>query len=244
MPATNDEIGESRLVSNAILFRLTAFISLLAATTALLIFAGKIYGDQLALAGHTTERHTIHIAIGPDVLAIPANMIRFENQRRDGVARNINLYLSWPAMDGYTAEHATRFSDPGGSRDLIFLEFTQSVMSRDMSGRLDPIYRKLIEGKPMPGPSGLEMHHFNPRSGFGAEMLVTGKTRKGQDYVARCIFPTVPSDATSADCQRDIHVGRDLTLLYRFSSRNLTDWEAIDDAIHGFAAAHIHNGTQ
>src|SRR2546430_869629 len=75
-----------------------------------------------------------------------------------------NVYLSWPELYGYTEQADSRFSDPAGSQDLIFIEFSQSVMSRDMSGRLEPIYNKLFRGEPEKGPAGLILHHLDSRS--------------------------------------------------------------------------------
>jgi hypothetical protein len=207
------------LFSNAFLLKVTAFIGLLAVSTAGLTIAGKMYGDRLALDGHTLAKDVFHVAIGQDQLSLPANMIRFENQRHDGAARVINVYLSWPEMDGYTQASAGRFSDPNGARDLIFIEITQSVMSRDMSGRLEPIYKKLFKGQPEHGPAGLILHRLDDKSGFGSEVLLAGKTKSGGDYVVRCILPEDAAATTSADCQRDVHVGRDLTLLYRIRPR-------------------------
>lgn len=227
------------LLSNAFLLKVTAFIGVLAVLTAGLTIAGKMYGDQLALDGHTLSTDVFDITIGQDRLSLPANMIRFENQRRSGTARVVNIYLSWPEMDGYTSASAGRFSDPNGTRDLIFIELTQSVMSRDMSGRLEPIYKNLYKGEPEPGPAGLSLHHLTEKSGFGSEVLLTGKAGTGSDYVVRCILPKAAAEATSADCQRDIHIGRDLTLLYRFSSELLPQWEAIDSRILDFANSHL-----
>lgn len=239
-------IGESDdtelpLLSNGFLLKLTAFIGLLAVLTAALTIAGKYYGDQLAMDGRTASREVFHILVGQDVLSLPANMIRFENQRHTGQAESVSVYLSWPELDGYTPEADARFSDPDGSQELVFIEFSQSVMSRDMSGRLEPIYKRLFRGEPENGPAGLIVHRLDPKSGFGGEAILTGMTSTGGLYVARCLLPKTPAAATTADCQRDIHVGRDLTLLYRFSSKLLPDWETLDAQLTAFASAHIQN---
>lgn len=229
----------SPLLSNGFLLKLTAFIGLLAILTATLAIAGKYYGERLAVDGHTESREVFHIVVAQDVISLPANMIRFENQRQTGEAEIVNVYLSWPELEGYTAEAKGRFSDPAGAQDLIFVEFSQSVMSRDMSGRLEPIYARLFRGEAEKGPAGLLVHHLDRKSGFGEETILTGMTRTGGLYVVRCLLPKKKGLATAADCQRDIHVGRDLTLLYRFSSTLLPDWETLDERLKGFAEQHI-----
>lgn len=239
-------IGESNdtelpLLSNGFLLKLTAFIAALAVLTAAVTIAGKYYGDRLAMDGHTVSREIFHIVVGQDTLALPANMIRFESQRHTGQAETASVYLSWPELDGYTPLADQRFSDPAGSKELVFIEFSQSVMSRDMSGRLEPIYNKLFRGEPEPGPSGLILHRLDPKSGFGNEVIMTGMTSTGGLYVVRCMLPKTPAQATTADCQRDIHVGRDLTMLYRFSSTLLPQWETLDSRLLTFAGQHIQN---
>jgi hypothetical protein len=236
----NDDT-ELPLLSNGFLLKLTAFIGFLAALTAALTIAGKYYGDQIAMDGRTASREIFHILIGQDVLALPANMIRFENQRHTGEAETVSIYLSWPELDGYTPQAEARFSDPAGSQDLVFVDFSQSVMSRDMSGRLEPIYSRLFRGEPGKGPAGLIIHHLDAKSGFGNEAVLTGMTGTGGLYVVRCLLPRTAATATTADCQRDIHVGRDLTMLYRFSSTLLPQWETLDARLQAFANAHIQN---
>ena len=57
--------------------------------------------------------------------------------------------------------------------------------------------------------------------------------RPGKDpFVARCL--SGPSAEESlAPCERDIHVGDDLSLSYRFPIELLADWQALDKAVAG-----------
>jgi hypothetical protein len=239
MTSASEAGTDESLISNRLLFRLTAAIGVLAALTALMSIAGKNYGDELSLGGHTASTEIQHIIVGQDVIALPANVIRLESQRRHGPAATVSIYLSWPRMEGYSHANALAFSNPANAESLVFADFSQSVMSRDMSGRLEPIYKKLFTGEPRPGPSGLVIHDLSEKSGFGDEKLLTGKTQAGAIYAVRCILPESRALATAADCQRDLHVGSDLTLLYRFSSNLLPQWEKIDSAMLEFAAGHI-----
>jgi hypothetical protein len=239
MAREHDDDSASPLLTNGFFLKLTAFLALLAVAAGALTIAGKYYGERLAMDGRTDSREIFRIVVGQDTLMLPANIIRFENQRRAGKAELVNIYLSWPELDGYTPDTAARFSNPAGAQDLIFVELSQSVMSRDMSGRLEPIYSRLFRGEPEKGPAGLVIHRLDPKSGFGQEVILTGMTRSGGLYVVRCLLPRVPADATAADCQRDIQVGHDLTVLYRFSSSLLPAWEALDTRLRAFAARHI-----
>lgn len=239
MTMTTASDTDESLISNRLLFRLTAAIGVLAALTALISVAGKNYGDELSLGGHTASTEIQHVIVGQDVIALPANVICFESQRRSGPTDAVSVYLSWPRMEGYSHANAIAFSNPANAEALVFADFSQSVMSRDMSGRLEPIYERLFTGEPRPGPSGLVIHDLSEKSGFGDEKLLTGTTKTGAVYAVRCILPRSRAQATAADCQRDIQVGRDLTLLYRFSSNLLPQWEKIDSAMLEFATRHI-----
>lgn len=236
--AADDEAPEA-LISNRLLFRITLVIGVLAALASALGIAGKQFGDGLVLGGNTESREIHHVTIGQDTLSLPANMIRFDAQRKTGHAESVSIYLSWPELQGYSRATAPKFSDPRVSDTLIFAEFSQSVMSRDMSGRVEPIYSKLFTGDPAPGPAGLTVHMLSKKSGFGDERLLTAEMPDGSVYAVRCLLPTDRGSATSADCLRDVRVGRDLTLLYRFSSELLPQWRLIDRAIQSFAAKHI-----
>lgn len=227
------------LISSRFVYGLTAAVVGLAALTATISLAGRWYGDRLALAGHTTSIEASHIFIGQDHLRLPFNVLRFEDQRMTGVAERADLYLTWPGLEGYTDETRNLFNDVNRSDALLFLEVSQSTMSRDMSGRLEPIYQHLFDGNAVPGPAGLSRHATKENSGYGDEVFFTAQRAGDTPYVVRCLMPATPTLATSADCQRDIHAGRDLVVLYRFSSQLLPQWQAIDAAVARFMADHL-----
>lgn len=230
--AGNEE--HASLISPRFLYALTAVIVGFAALTATISLAGRRYGENLALAGHSTSTEINDIIIGQDHLRLPSNVIRFEQQRMTGVAERADLYLTWPGLQGYTGETRARFNDVNHPESLIFLDISQSTMSRDMSGRIEPIYQHLFSGAPLPAPAGLVGHTMKENSGYGQEVFFTAERDGNTPYAVRCIMPATPATSTSADCQRDIHAGRDLVVLYRFSSQLLPQWQAIDNAVEAF----------
>ena len=227
------------LINPRFLYKLTAIAVVLAVLTALISLGGKWYGATLSLAGHTTSTEINDIFIGQDHLRLASNTIRFEEQRQTGIVERVDLYLTWPHMAGYSDETRQLFDDVNRPDALIFLQISQSTMSRDMSGRVEPIYRHLFEGEAQPGPAGLTLHNMKQNSGYGEEMLLTAPRGAEAPFAVRCIIPTSPKDATSADCQRDIHIGKDLVVLYRFSSQLLPQWQAIDEAVVKFVNEHL-----
>lgn len=238
MATAENDVSES-LISNRTLFRITAVIGLLAALASGLSIYGKQIGAELALGGNTDSTEILHVIIGQDTLALPANTIRFEPQRRSGRAESLGVYLSWPGLEGYSRRNAGIFSDPNRVDGLIFIDFSQSVMSRDMSGRVEPIYSRLFDGPPTDGPAGLKIHALTRNSGFGEERLLTARLPDGSVYAVRCLLPADSGQSTSADCLRDVRVGRDLTMLYRFSAVLLPQWQEIEKAMRSFAETHV-----
>ncbi len=226
--ATTGEETHAPLISNRLLTRLTIGVAALAALTVAISLGGRLMGERIALAGHTENTEVLDIIVGQDHVRLPANTIRFEEQRRIGRAERIDLYLTWPEMAGYSNTERLRFNDASRPEGLVFLNLSQSTMSKDMSGRLGPIYSQLFDERAEPGPAGLLLRRLKGNSAYGDEVFFTGALHDGSDYAVRCMMPTDEKQSTSADCQRDIHIGRDLSVLYRFSSRLLPQWQAIE----------------
>lgn len=237
-----EPVRDAPLISNRFLAALTAVIATLALLSLGISLFGKRIGEQWALADHSDSHDALDITIGIDRLRLAANTIRFEEQRQSGTSERVDLALLWPEMTGYTRENRRRFDDVSIAGTLVFLQLSQSTMSRDMSGRVEPIYAHLFEGATESGPHGLALHRFRHGTGYDDEVLLTAKRPGKPDYAVRCLLPTHDSAASSNDCQRDIHLGRDLTVLYRFSSTLLADWEKIDTAVETYVGSQIVTG--
>lgn len=229
----------SPLLSNGFIFRLAAVVAILAMLTLGISIGGRWIGRHITLAGNTDNTAIVTITIGRDTLNLPENVIRFPSQRHSGAAERADVYLTWPELQGYTKEHRERFDDVSQSANLIFLQITQSTMSRDMSGRVELIYTHVMEGAAVPYGNGLTLRNLKAEAGYGGEVLLTAPRANEATYAVRCILPSPAVSPTSGDCQRDIKVGKDLSVLYRFSSRHLQDWDHIDAAIRRFVEARL-----
>ena len=232
--ATTGNEDHAPFFSNRLLTRLTIGVAVLASLTVAIGVAGRILGERIALAGHTENAEPVDVIIGQDQIRLPANTIRFGEQRHTGRTERVDLYLTWPDMKGYTNADRARFNDSSRPESLIFLNLSQSTMSKDMSGRIGPIYSHLFDDRPEPGPAGLTLQPMKENSAYGSEVFFTGTLPDGADYAVRCMMPTGEKQSTSADCQRDIHIGRDLSVLYRFSSRLLPQWQAMEARVRGY----------
>ncbi|WJH39997.1 hypothetical protein N7E02_25570 [Aliirhizobium terrae] len=228
------------LISQRFIFRLAIVIALLVIATIGISVGGHWLGQRIALGGHSQSQEVMAVTIGEDTLRVPANMIRFADQRRSGVAERLDVYLTWPGLEGYSEAMRKSFDSVEQPNLLIFLQLSQSTMSKEMSGRLGPVYAQLFEGEAQTYISGLTLHHLRADSGYGDEVVLTADRGDGAlPYVVRCLIPAPGAKATGADCQRDIHIGNDLTVLYRFSSTLLKDWDHIDAAVKSFVRSRL-----
>lgn len=232
---------ELTVVDSMLMKRVFYAFTALALLSIAISLGGKWFGRSIAMAGYTDDATVHKVVIGDNVIAVPANVIRFGQARRDGIAARLDLYLRYPQMDGYSEAARDDFNHTGAAKTIIFLSFERQMMSRDMSGRFAPIYNALITQPGTPGPGGTTVYGFNEKSGYLNEVLVVGK-RPGKDpFVARCL--SGPSaDESLAPCERDIHVGEDLSLTYRFPREFLGDWQALDTAMAAEAARMLKTG--
>ncbi|HVK91014.1 MAG TPA: hypothetical protein VM468_06340 [Mycoplana sp.] len=236
------EPANEALLSARFLKRLTFVVAGLAGVAIALSIGGRTLGERIALAGHTESTEIHDILIGQDHLRLPANVIRFEEQRRNGRTDRVDLYLTWPEMEGYSKGNRLRFNDAGQPESLVFLQLSQSTMSRDMAGRVVPIYSHLFDGEPEAGPGGLTLRRLKESAGYAQEALLLGTMPGGGTYAVRCLLPATEQPSTGADCQRDIHIGDDLSLLYRFSSRLLPQWQAMEQTIRNYTLSALAGG--
>lgn len=196
--------------------------------------AGRSVGQHLALGGHTTNTTLHEIVIGDTALSIPANMIRFPNSRQDGTTSSIHLYLHWPDMAGYSDALREEFNHVDDRRSILFLTIERQSMSRDMSGRFDPVYRQLIETPGRSGPGGLAIHEFQSGLSYADEVLIVSDASRGTPFVARCLSGDAAS-ISLAPCERDVAIGEGLSMTYRFPAELAADWETLDASLRRFA---------
>ena len=215
-------------VSGGLVRLLLTFTLVLAAFTGLVFLAVWLIGQELAQAGHSADETPRQIVVGNDVLNIPANMIRFRSQRNAAQAQRIDLYALWPSLEGYSEANATAFTGTAINESLIFVTIEPRSMTQDMSGRMTPIYEKFFTGPPSEAGHGLLKRPLSTAGGFAAEELWY-EAASPYPYAARCI--RAEAGGATPYCLRDLHMGRDITVTYRFHSALIGEWMAIERAV-------------
>lgn len=200
----------------------------LLALAALILALAWLAGKQIAQGGHSADVTTRQIVIGNDVLDLPMNVIRFPSQRRAGEATRLDLYLRWPDMAGYTEEAAEAFNSNTIDPSILFVTIEPRSMSLDMSGRLGPIYSKFLKGPVLDGVAGLKRRALDDDSGYQGEELWY-ESASPYPFVMRCMAHDVPG--ATPYCMRDVHLGRDLTVTYRFHRSLIAEWMTIERAV-------------
>ena len=225
------DLEHAPLLSPRFVWKITAVVAVMCIITLAIAIAGHMIGNTISRAGNTADRTLHEIVIGNDVLRLPANIIRFENQRVSGVQNAVDTYFAWPGMRGYSEALRNTFNQTRSANGLIFARIAQATMSRDMSGRFEPIYKRLIDGAPVAGPSGLDSYRIRTGAGYASELMYVERSNSSHPYTIRCLVEESGSEMdfnTRTGCQRDISIGKDLSVTYRFSIDLLPHWREIE----------------
>jgi hypothetical protein len=229
MPTRPAPQAEPRVSSDSGLMRiLVVLCAALALLTGAVLLCVHLVGAEIARAGHSADTTTRQIVIGNDVLDVPANMIRFRSQRRASTLERLDLYLLWPEMAGYSEALKGEFNKTVVNPAMLFLTIEPRTMSQDMSGRIEPIYSKFLTGPAIDAGHGLMRRALSADGGFDGEELWY-EADSPYPFAARCVRPDEPS--ATPYCLRDIHMGRGLSVTYRFHQSLIGEWMALDAAV-------------
>lgn len=178
----------------------------------------------------------VPVAIGGEGLAVPADMIRFRDQRRGGTRTRLDLALRFPDMVPAGLDIAATVAADGDDDPLVFASVEPAQGSPGTTARVSTVYRRLFTGPAMEGPAGLVSQRLKAEAGYGEELLLhePGAVRP---FAARC-FAAGPSGEIDT-CLREIHFGRDLMLSYRFRIGQLARWRDLDESMSALAESFL-----
>lgn len=221
------------LISPGLIRKILICVAVLGVLTVLLSIGGRWMGQRMVTAGFSTETAPVALRIGDRQMELPANTIRFKNQRIDGAYERIEAYVSWPDLTGYSHADRSIFNGSGKAHRLVFLTMSGRAMPLDMSERLTSVYSRLTTDRERSGGHGLAAYEFGVNTRYAGEMLYVGDRPGQPTFVVRCLKQDgLPEGART--CMRDVNIGPDLTLTYRFSHRLLSEWKNLDHSITSF----------
>lgn len=236
MPGYHDRLEQSRAgadnkrqpISNdfgKLVVKLCAFFVVV---TGLIYVAAGYYGSLIAMGSHTSSTTLRQIVIGSDVVTVPENMIRFSGQRKATELSRLDLHTHWPSMTGYDTSLIEAFNSTDPATPILYVALEPRDMAKDMSGRISSIYEKFFSGPPVEAGNGLVRRAFSTQSAYFSEDLYY-EAGSPYPFAARCIRES--EQMAGEFCIRDIHIGRDMMLTYRFHKSLLPEWMAMDSAV-------------
>jgi len=198
--------------------------------TGAMLLTVHLFGAEIARAGFTTDATARQIVIGNDVLDVPGNVIRFRAQRRAQSLQRLDLHYFWPEMTGYSDRLTGEFDQPRINPAIVFVTIEPRMMTQDMTGRIEPIYSKFMEGPEVDAGHGLKRRKLSSAGGFAGEELWY-EAQSPYPFAARCLRSNDP--LATPYCLRDFHAGQDLSVTYRFHRSLIGEWMALERAIRG-----------
>jgi hypothetical protein len=234
---------KTREISGGLMTKVFYVFAALAFASIAISVAGKWFGQAISHGGHTDSTALREIVIGNNVIVAPDNMIRFPDARRDGVTARLDLYMRWPELSGYSDAVRNDFNHANGSKTIVFLTFEEATMSRDMSGRVAPIYNELIDKPGAAGVAGLTIYDFSEKSGYLDEILAVANREEEVAFVARCLKGDAGAQSL-APCERDIQLGDGLSLTFRFPADLLKEWPKLEAAVRTRATSMLKTASK
>ena len=219
-----------KIIKKVTLIAVTLLIAALAMFT-----TAHLFGDNLSRAGHSSSTKKLEIVIGNEYLKVPSNKIRFYSQRSSGAHEKLDLYIHWPSLSGYRDSLSSDFNNSNEDKNLVFITIEPRTMSFDMSGRVTPIYSQFFEGKPIATNSGLIKQPLSAKGGFIDEDLFYAASSP-YPFATRCVREAA---STTPFCIRDIHIGKNLMLTYRFHQKYLRDWIELEQSVRALIKSMI-----
>ena len=205
--------------------RLVGLLVMAGAILAAASFLGKTALD-LVVRGHSASTEPHQISIGGQALLVPENLIRRRQDRQSGVRSQLELYLRWPELQGYTHATSASFNGTSQKKDVVFISVSSSDSKTD---RLQGAYLAVTD-RGETGASGLELRQFQQDIGFADEVLAVGERAPSEPFLARCLTKGMAANSL-APCERRLPFINGLTIVYRFSEDLLPDWRLLDDML-------------
>ncbi len=205
-------------------FRILTFCLMIAGTLLVVDYAIRWSGEFHGENDRSVTPTPIPVDVAGTRLMIPANMIRYEGQRRGEPLGRVDLMVHWPTMTGYSVERRADFADDGDTPPFFALTIQQRQAATDSAGRLSSVYQHFFTDRRVEAPAGLVGRELSEDSGLAGEEVFfeAGST---SPFTVHCMrddgsgFPT--------NCMSEFHAGETLSVQLRFRKGLLPHWREI-----------------
>jgi len=207
--------------------RLFGLVILLAGVLVAIGTWGRVALDVGVGHSASTELHRITVA-GQDLL-VPENLIRRRSDRKSGDQGQIELYMHWPSLEGYSYHRRASFQGQKKLKDIVFISIVPASTHEISLEQAQAAYLDIS----VPGeffPTGLEMRQFQRGIGFETEVVAHGERAPEAPFVARCLVGKMAANSL-APCERRLPFVEGLYLVYRFPGELLPEWRMLDDVL-------------
>lgn len=194
-------------------FNLAALAVLMA-----LLGLGAAYLLDAAGRGARTQLHrldaetTLTRTLGGVDLEIPRSWFRYDEQRIEGFAKQVELRLELPL-------------GRAGSTEAIDVTLVPRSRARPSAALLDGVYLHQFLPEQLDGPPGLVGKPLAPTEGYEHE-TVWYDALSAEPFVAKCA--SAMTRGAAGQCLRTVYLGPGIAAIYAFPEAVLAHWREFD----------------
>ncbi len=208
--------GAHHTPQNSIGFNLAAILIVMG-----LLGLGVAYLIDAAGRASRTQAHrldtetTLTRTLGGSDLEIPLSWFRYEEQRVEGFAKQIDLRFELPL-------------GVEGKLEAVDVTLLPRSRARPSSALLDGVYLHQFLPEQLTGPPGLVGKPLRAEEGYEDE-TVWYDALSVEPFVAKCSKPIDPK--SHGQCLRTVYLGPGIAAVYTFPETVLANWRAFDSML-------------
>ncbi|SON55596.1 hypothetical protein HDIA_2055 [Hartmannibacter diazotrophicus] len=207
-----------------------ASISLMIAGAMLVInFGLRWSSDLFETEDKSSDPTPLAVSVNGMRLTVPANMIRYGNERREGEVLRLDLQIHWPSLEGYTSATAKDFADTSATPPFFYLTIQKQQSATDSAGRLSSVYQHFFTDDRLKAPEGLVGRKLSEDSGLPGEEVYfePGSTRP---FTVHCMREDGTGYPTT--CISEVNASGGLSVQLRFRRGLLPEWRELSRAMN------------
>lgn len=193
-------------------FNLGAIALVLALTAVGIAYAIDAAARTANNADRQDDQAMLSRVLGGHELAIPRSWFRYEEQRAEGFAKQIDLRFELPL-------------GAAGQLEPIEVTLLPRSRARPSATLLDGVYLHQFGEAQLAGVPGLVGKPLRLGDGYENE-VVWYDALSADPFVAKCSKPVV--DSPQAQCLRTVYLGPGIAAIYAFPEAALAGWKTFD----------------